>query len=105
MSKIYNNITFNVDDSIVEQWKKWMKEDYLPLMAESKNIDSIKLLNILVEEEMGGQSFALMFESSDLEKTESFAKTNISELHRIMSEKFGQKVVYFNTLLEEEFSI
>lgn len=105
MKNIFYNVTYNVDETVVEDWKKWMKESYIPQLVTTDYFISIKMLKILVEEEMGGQSFAVMYKCANLDVLEAFMENYSAELNKIMSEKFGQKVVSFMTLLEEEFSI
>jgi len=105
MKKVLYNITYNVDESILENWMVWMKNEYIPKIVSTKYFESANMVKVLVEEEMGGVSFAVMYKSTSLEILEDFVVNHSSKFNNELSHKFGKKVLTFMTLLEEEFSI
>jgi hypothetical protein len=105
MKKVLYNITYNVDESILEEWLTWMKNEFIPKHTATKYFESANMVQVLVEEEMGGVSFAVMYKSTNLELLEDFVANHSGEFNKELSDKFGQKVLTFMTLLEEEFSI
>jgi len=105
MKKVLYNITYNVDESVLEEWLTWMKTEFIPKHIATKFFESANMVQVLVEEEMGGVSFAVMYKSTNLELLEEFVADHSSEFNKELSDKFGQKVLTFMTLLEEEFSI
>jgi len=105
MNKVLYNITYNVDESVLDNWLTWMKSEFVPKHVATKHFESANMVQILVEEEMGGVSYAVMYKSTNLELLEDFVANHSSEFNKELSDKFGQKVLTFMTLLEEEFSI
>ena len=105
MKKVYYNVTNNIDETIEYEWLSWMKQDYIPELLSGEYFESIKLLKVLVEEEMGGQTYAIMHKCKNIEVLEDYVQNHSHKLNKIMSDKFGQKVVSFVTLLEEEYTI
>ena len=105
MKKVLYNITYNVDESVLEEWLTWMKTEFIPKHIATKFFESANMVQVLVEEEMGGVSFAVMYKSTNLELLEEFVADHSSEFNKELSDKFGQKVLTFMTLLEEEFSV
>jgi hypothetical protein len=105
MKKVLYNITYNVDESILEEWLTWMKTEFIPKHTATKYFEGAKMVKVLVEEEMGGVSYAVMYKSSNLELLEEFVLNNSPKFNKELSNKFGQKVLTFMTLLEEEYSI
>jgi len=105
MKKVLYNITYNVDESVLQDWLIWMKSEYIPSLVATNYFESANMVKILVEEEMGGESYAVMYKSSNLELLEDFVVNKSAEFNKILSDKFGQKVLTFMTLLEEEFSV
>ena len=103
MKKVLYNITYSVDESIHDEWLKWMKEVFIPQIIDSKHFESANMVKILVEEEMGGISYAVMYRSTSLEQLENFVMNDSQKFNKKLSDKFGQKVLTFMTILEEEF--
>ena len=50
---IIYNVTVNIEDSIHDEWLKWIKNHIPQVLATGKFIDA-RLTKVLVEEEMGG---------------------------------------------------
>lgn len=105
MKKVLYNITYNVDESVLEDWLLWMKSEFIPKHVSSEYFESANMVKVLVEEEMGGVSYAVMYKSTSLEVLEDFVVTLAPKFNQELSDRFGQKVLTFMTLLEEEFSI
>ena len=105
MKKVIYNITYNVDESIVQEWLVWMKSEFIPKHLATEFFIGADMLQILVEEEMGGVSYAVMYKSPNLGVLEEFVASHSTKFNQELSNKFGQKVLTFMTLLEEEFSI
>lgn len=105
MKKVLYNITYNVDESVLQDWLTWMKSEFINKHIATKYFESANMVKILVEEEMGGESYAVMYKSSSLELLEDFVVNHSPVFNKELSDKFGQKVLTFMTLLEEEFSV
>jgi len=105
MKKVLYNITYNVDESVLEEWLSWMKSEFIPKLLATKYFESANMVKILVEEEMGGVSYAVMYKSKNLETLEDFVVEQSAKFNKELSDKFGQKVLTFMTLLEEDFSL
>ncbi|MCK5782296.1 MAG: DUF4286 family protein [Flavobacteriales bacterium] len=105
MKKVLYNITYNVDESVIEDWLTWMKSEFIPKLVATEFFESANMVKILVEEEMGGVSYAVMYKSPNLEILENFVVNHSHKFNKELSDKFGQKALTFMTLLEEEFSI
>jgi len=104
MKKVLYNITYNVDESVLEEWLDWMKSEHIPKLIATDYFESANMVKILVEEEMGGVSYAVMYKSPSLEILEDFVVNNSSKFNKELNDKFGDKVLTFMTLLEEDFS-
>ncbi|MEN8138693.1 MAG: DUF4286 family protein [Bacteroidota bacterium] len=105
MKKVLYNITYNVDESVLEEWLVWMQNEFIPKIVSTEYFEEAKMVRVLVEEEMGGVSFAVMYRSPSLETLEDFVVNHSQKFNKELSDKFGQKVLTFMTLLEEEFTI
>jgi len=52
------NVTLSIEDSIHEEWLKWIQNHIPEVLATGKFI-SAKLTQVLVEEEMGGVTYSV----------------------------------------------
>ena len=57
---IIYNVTVNVDDSVIEQWLVWIKE-HIPKVLATGKFTEAKLTKVLVEEQMGGQTYSIQY--------------------------------------------
>ena len=94
------NVTVNVDDSIREEWVRWMQETHIPDMLRTGKFYSAKLCRVLVDEEMGGTTYAVQYSCADKNTLERYYEENAETLRGDAVKKFGDKMVAFRTELE-----
>jgi len=102
------NITTNVDESISEKWLNWMKQKHIPEMLETGKFSSAKMCQVLVEEEMGGVTYAVQYATDSIETLEAYYAENASKLRTEALQLFGDKIVAFRTelkVINEQFSM
>lgn len=102
---IYFNITLNVDEMFESEWKKFLKSELIPKLKSKQYITELKLMSILVAEEMGGKSFALMIKTDGKVSPEYVFDHDVAEFNSVLSQKFKDKVLTFTTFLKEEFVV
>jgi len=95
------NTTYNVADDLAKEWALWMKLSFVPLIDET-GIANAVLYKVLVEEELGGQTFACMIQCKDKEQFDKFEVNYLMRFDDIMTERFGvEKCLKFRTYLSE----
>ncbi|MBG7630276.1 MAG: DUF4286 family protein [Bacteroidetes bacterium] len=102
------NVTTNVDDSIHEKWLNWMKQKHIPEMLESGKFSSAKMCQVMVEEDMGGLTYAVQYATDSLETLESYYNEDAPKLRNEALKLFGDKIVAFRTelkVINEQFSM
>ena len=94
------NTTFLVSDKIHGSWMKWVHEEHIPFMIESKMLSKPQVAKIISVEDQDGTSYSVQFHVSDMLTLESwhiqFAKT----FEQNFTQKFGTEVIFFATVLE-----
>lgn len=98
---ILYNVTVNVEDAIHEDWIKWMKETHVPdVMNTGMFVESkiLKLLSTLPDEE--GKTYAFQYFCNSLEDLEHYQQKFAPKLQQEHTQKFGNQVVAFRTILE-----
>ncbi|MBT8314796.1 MAG: DUF4286 family protein [Maribacter sp.] len=94
------NVTTNIDESVHDQWLKWMKEVHIPDVLATGKFLSAKMCKVLVEEELGGITYSVQFTTLDKETLQSYYDNNAAKLQLDAMKLFPNKFVAFRTELE-----
>ncbi len=100
------NVTVNVDDSIHEEWLLWIKE-HIPQVLATGKFEKATLTKVLVEEDMGGQTYSIQYRSYSREALEAYYKEDAETLRQDGVSRFGEQVLAFRTELQiiDEYSV
>jgi hypothetical protein len=98
---IVYNITFNIDDTVEKDWLTWIKNEHIPDILATGLFSTYKLFRILVEEELGGKTYALQFFAQSLDEIKLYQLRYKQMFDQMHQKKFGGKYVDFRTVLEE----
>lgn len=95
------NQTFIVEEDVLQQWLEWIKQEYIPDALNSGMFTAFKILKVTTPSIDPGNTFALQLTvhenilASGLETSYFVKKDAMTQI------KFGEKVLFFRTLLEE----
>ncbi|WP_372745044.1 DUF4286 family protein [Lutibacter sp.] len=104
---IYNETT-NVDETIHTQWLHWMKSKHIPAMLATGKFTTAKMVQVLIDEEMGGVTYAVQYTTENMQTLEEYYKTDAPKLQQEAFLLFGEKAVSFRTelkIISEQFSV
>src|SRR6478672_9757940 len=93
-------ITINVEASHSAEWLVWMKENFLlPVMTTGlfERYNSFRVLH----DHDDGDTFTFQFFCDDVSKLHQFQEEHKGAILHTLMHAFPDKVVYFNTVLEE----
>jgi len=94
------NVTSNVKETSHEAWLRWMKTTQIPnILATGKFVD-IKISRVLVEEEMGGITYATQYSLEDSASLVEYLTEDASKLKIAEDQLFSGDIVTFATELE-----
>lgn len=94
------NVTTNIEDSVHDQWLKWMKEVHIPDVLATGKFLSAKMCKVLVEEDMGGSTYSVQFATASKEILNRYYEEDASRLREAGNLLFSGKFVSFRTELE-----
>ena len=97
---ILYNVTSNIDTSIQNQWLKWMQEKHIPELLATGKFTSARLVKVLVEEEMGGVTYAVQYTTDSKETLQRYYDEDAPKLRAEALALLGDKVLAFRTELE-----
>ena len=96
---IIYNVTINVQEDIHDKWVKWMKEEHIPDMLDTKKFQKALMTKVMVQEPMGGITYSVQYTAKNKEMLERYYSENADDL-RAKSKPFEGKFVAFRTELE-----
>ncbi len=96
---IIYNVTINVQEDIHDDWVKWMKEENIPEMLDTRKFQKALMTKVMVEEPMGGITYSVQYTAESKEMLERYYSENADEM-RAKSKPFEGKFVAFRTELE-----
>ncbi len=93
------NVTINVDDSIHDEFLTWIKAHIPDVLATGKFI-SARLVQVIVEEEMDGTTYAVQYTAKTKEDLEAYYKEDADKMREEGLKKFADKMLAFRTELD-----
>jgi Domain of unknown function (DUF4286) len=97
---ILYNVTTNIDESIHHQWLQWMQQIHIPEVLATGKFTSARLVKVLVEEEMGGLTYAIQYTTDSKATLQRYYDEDAPRLREEGSRLFGDKMLAFRTELE-----
>lgn len=102
------NVTINIDESVHDEWFKWMREKHIPDMLSTGKFSKAKMSQVMVKEEMGGITYSVQYTTDSLETLQEYYKEDASKLQKEGLKLFRDKFVAFRTelkVISEQFSM
>jgi len=102
------NVTTNVDESIHDEWLNWMKTKHIPAMLATGKFSVAKMSQVMIDEEMGGTTYAVQYTTESLEILQQYYKEDAEKLRDEAIRLFRDKIVAFRTelkVINEQFSM
>lgn len=96
---IIHNITFCVDKILAREFLEWIKDEYIPA-AESDGLEIQALARVMANADPAADSYALQLLAQGLGDVKRWTQGRGEELDRLISERWGQRVVSFTTNLQ-----
>ncbi len=93
------NVTVNIEESIHDEWLKWMREQHIPDVMGTGLFIKNRILRVLNDEE-DGYTYSIQYYSQGMKEVEQYREIFAPALQAEHSEKFRNKFVAFRTLLE-----
>jgi hypothetical protein len=94
------NVTVNIEDSVHDEWLKWMKEKHMRDVVQTGCFSSGTMFRLLVEED-SGTSYSIQYRAPNIEAVKRYMENFAPALQKEHAEKYDGKFVAFRTLLEE----
>ncbi len=93
------NVTINVEESVHDQWLRWMKTEHIPEMLKTGKFIKALMTRVMVQEEMGGITYSVQYTVKNKQLLKEYYRDFAPEL-RQKSKVFEGKFVAFRTEME-----
>ncbi len=97
---ILYNVTINIHESVHDQWMQWMQQKHINDVLATGKFSSARLVKVLVEEEMGGVTYAIQYTTDSMETLQNYYKEDAPRLREEGIQLFGDKMLAFRTELQ-----
>ena len=97
---IIYNVTSNIQENIEQQWLDWMQQKHIPEILATGKFTSARLVQVLVDEEMGGVTYAVQYTTDSRETLQKYYQEDAPTFRAEGMALFGDKVLAFRTELE-----
>jgi hypothetical protein len=97
---ILYNVTINIHESVHDKWMNWMQEKHINDVLATGKFSSARMVKVLVEEEMGGITYAIQYTTDSKETLDRYYKEDAQRLREEGNRLFGDKMLAFRTELE-----
>lgn len=97
---ILYNVTINIHESVHDQWMNWTNEHYIPGLLNTGKFQKARMVKVLIEEEMGGTTYSIQFETPNKEILNQFYREDFDRFESEAKRLFGELMLTFKTELE-----
>jgi hypothetical protein len=94
------NITYSVSIEIHESWLQWMTKVHIPELMETGMFVKNQVLRLREVDEEDAFTYAIQFFSATEEDYRTYINEHAPKLKLKSSQKWGEKVIAFRTLME-----
>ncbi len=92
------NTTYLVGKETEQRFLNWLRNEYVPQALETRLVSDARLMKVLTSEEEG-ISYSLQFTAENIHHLNQFKKEFFSLRELDIRKHFGERVLYFSTLL------
>ena len=97
--KIYN-ITFNVDNSVQEEWLKWIRHTHIKTVLNTGCFSSARFTKVLSHKDPGAENFSIQFLAETEDGIENYLNNHAPKIKHEIITTFRNKVLFFETEME-----
>ncbi len=97
---IFYNVTINIDESVHNQWMKWMQEKHIQEVLATGKFSGARMVKVLVAEDMGGTTYSIQYTTDSKATLQRYYDEDAPRLREEGLKLFGDKMLAFRTELE-----
>lgn len=95
------NTTFHIHVSISDEFLRWVRESYFPSALASGLLTDPVLARLLIQVQEDAEGYAVQLRAASTEDAARWHDGEGDRLRRELTTRFGQRLVFFTTYMEE----
>lgn len=99
---IIYNVTIQVENSIADEWLRWMKEEHIQDVLQTGLFTDARLCRLLEQDETEARTYTAQYFCRSLEEYNKYISDFAQEMRQKGFDRFGNKFVAFRTIMEVE---
>jgi len=97
---IIYNVTYKIDHKVNEDWVRWMRRVYIPMMMDTGKFDEYKFCQLMGVDESDGLTYSLQFQSPNMITFQLFQEKDAYSLQKAHSVRYEGHFVSFATTMK-----
>ena len=99
MGIIYN-VTVKVENSIADDWMKWLMDEHGPQIIATNCFKKFTALKLLEQDDAEGVTYAVQYFADNMQNYERYLAEFADHFRRESINKWGQKFIAFRTVMQ-----
>jgi hypothetical protein len=97
---IIYNVTVTVENSVADEWVRWMKEEHIPdLMSTGMFVDA-RLSYLLEQDETEAKTYSAQYFCESMDQYHAYIDQHAPNMREKAFSRFGNKFVAFRTVMQ-----
>ncbi|MCS7019699.1 MAG: DUF4286 family protein [Cytophagales bacterium] len=99
---IVYNVTVSIEESVREEWVRWMREEHIPDVLATGMFTGAKMYYLLTNaDDDHGHNYTIQYTCESMERFREYEDKYAPALRKATEEKFGGKFFVFRSLMQE----
>jgi hypothetical protein len=95
------NVTVGIDKEVEAEWLQWIKEKHIPDVLNTGMFVSSRMFKVLHDQDDGTISYSIQYFAESIDQVQQYLEVYAPVLIEEHRNKFANKHVVFQTLLQE----
>ncbi len=97
---IIYNVTIKVQESIAEFWLKWLQEEHIPEVMQTRCFTDARVLRLLETDDTEGPTFTIQYSAESKSLYNLYIEKFAVALRDKSFQKWGDKFIGFRSVME-----
>jgi len=97
---IIYNVTIKAENAIANKWLQWMKEEHIHDVINTGCFSNATILRLIEVDDTDGPTYAIQYKAESKADYNRYIQLHADEMRKKVSDKWGNQVVAFRSVLE-----
>ena len=97
---IIYNVTVKVEQTIADDWLKWILSEHIPDIMQTKCFTDYKVVRLIEVDDSEGPTYAIQYHADSKADYNRYIELHAAAMRKISFEKWGNKFISFRSVME-----